>query len=165
VEQLTAWFRKPPRPFKSKRTHIKHGGEEAIAWGVGSVWSEWSEALMPLVLLNSERIPAPLRSEIPDSLGIPLEFVRKQFSECYPSSSLPEIESELPIFTMLVTRPRPSNSLRNRAEIAIGNFLNFREPIICEQTASLGTAGVTVRYQDIGGYGLLTAGHVFSAWS
>jgi hypothetical protein len=151
VEQLTRWFREQPRRDKDR-----------IAWGVGSVWSESLKALMPLVLLNSERIPPSLLSRAPEGIVFPMQLVSESFPDFFPASLLPEIDSSLPPpHAMLVTRPRPSNVLRDTAESIVENFLHFHEPIICEQTGSLGTAGVTVRYQDTGGYGLLTAGHVF----
>src|SRR5213080_2496881 len=92
VAQLQRWFRE-----QSDQT-------APVSWGVGSVWSYELEELVPLVLINGEtfRRKPPLKTE-----PIPIRFMRDLG---FPQDrSLPEIDSNLPVYCLVVSEPTASN--------------------------------------------------------
>ena len=139
VQQLQSWFREQGL------------NDVPIAWGVGSAWSPIDERLVPLVLLNSDLFKNPTEHI---AYPIPLDLYREELGQ---QSRLPRIPGSQRLHFMIVGRPRPSLAV----EDLLGKFLAFTDPIICKQTGMLGTAAVRVWDDNVGEYGLLTAGHVF----
>ena len=140
VTQLQSWFR-----AQSNET-------TPVSCGVGSGWSYDLQLLVPLVLLNSEIFTL----EKPATIA-PFPITRVRALGFPPNRTLPQIDTTLPIYCLVVSPPQPSDVTRR----ILDSYLEIRGQIVCEQTSRLGTAGVAVWDQNLNSYGLLTAGHIF----
>jgi hypothetical protein len=142
VTQLRDWFR-----AQSNET-------TPVSCGVGSGWSYDLESLVPLVLFNIEIFTLDRPADI-----TPFPITRVRELGFPPNRTLPQIDTSLPIYCLVVSRPQPSDVTQK----ILDSYLEIRDLIICEQTvpARLGTAGVAVWDQILNSYGLLTAGHIF----
>ncbi len=145
MEVLGAWFR-DVRGVRERRR---------IAWGFGTGWSNKQRALVPLVLLNEEIFPAPVRvTERPEGRilePLPLDLLGHQpFPVAFPQLD--------PLLHFLPVGPPRRSSIADEIFDAV---LTVHEPIVCGRTGEMGTAGVVVHETDSGAACLLTAGHVF----
>jgi hypothetical protein len=125
----------------------------ALAFGYGSIWSADRNALMPLILLNAERLsdfPFPRMERFEP---LPIELL--ELFRGLDSLRLPKLP--LPLYFLPSSRPRPSGF----AEELFDEVLSVQDPIMCAATRERGTAGVSVFDLRDGTRALLTVGHVF----
>lgn len=66
-----------------------------------------------------------------------------------PNRTLPQIDTSLPLYCLVVSRPQPSDVTQK----ILGSYLEIRDLIICEQSSKMGTAGVVVWDHKLNSYG------------
>ena len=151
VAQLQRWFRE------------RRGPAASLAWGIASCWSPVHEQLAPTVLLDSgllgDREHLRYADEKFGPFAVPVNLLSSE-GDGLPrgwDSPLPRIEGRVPLHVMFVSRPEPSAS----AAGILQKYLTLREPVVCEKTGKLGTAGVAVWDDAVQKHAILTAGHIF----
>ena len=124
-----------------------------ICWGIGSALLD-SGQLVPLVLLNAGLFG------VPKDMDTALHPFRLDDAPNLPQSWLPPAFMKLPVYGLIVAKPRPCASAGSAEEV-VGERLPILDPIMCDTTGKIGTAGTLVWDEMDRAFAVLTAGHVF----
>ena len=151
IAQLQRWFRE------------RRGPAPSLAWGIASCWSPIYEQLAPTVLLDSGLLEGRGHLRHADQksgpFAIPVDLLSSEGNGLPRGwdAPLPRLEARIPLHVMFVSPPEPSAS----AEGIMHKYITFKEPVVCEKSGKLGTAGVAVWDDAVQKHSILTAGHIF----